>query len=181
MTSVAQAQDAPVNATEITAVIAANVPALQKPGVLGVRPGYKVVGGWPTRKPAIVVTVAQKSDSVPEQDRLPEKVGGIAVDVREASPLKQLELTDPEGYAAIVNQLPSEQRVARFPDEQRPNAVARAGPLLAPRAAKPRIPTRHPTGSRSPRSRTSSPSSAALAPTPAGPCSPVFSPVRANS
>jgi phospholipase D-like protein len=119
---------------------------LQKPGVLGVRAGYKVVGGWPTRKPAIVVTVAQKSDTVTGAQRLPDKVGGIAVDVREASRLKQLELTDPEGYEAIVDQLPAEQRVARFPDEHRPSAIAPAGPPLAPRLAKPRIPYTPPDG-----------------------------------
>ena len=58
-------------------MIAENLAMLQKPGVLAVRAGYKVVGGWPTRKPAIVVTVLRKSDAVPEEGRrsaLPEAV-----------------------------------------------------------------------------------------------------------
>jgi hypothetical protein len=145
MTSVAARGERLPTQAEINAVIEANADALHKPGVLGVRAGYKAVGGWPTRKPAIVVTVAAKGDALPEEVRLPEKVDGIAVDVREASRLKQLELTDPGGYDAIVDELPAEQRVARFADEQRPSAVD-TGPPLAARAAKQTIPYAPPAG-----------------------------------
>lgn len=145
MTSLATARETAPTQAEINAVIAANPDALHKPGVLGIRAGFKVVAGWPTRKPAIVVTVATKSDAIPDQDRLPEKVGGIAVDVREASKLRQFELTDPDGYDAIVEELPAEQRVARFTDEQRPAAVTSDVPL-APRAAKPTLPYTPPDG-----------------------------------
>ena len=128
------------NAEEaVKAAIAAHLPALQKPGVLAVRAGYKVVAGWPTRKPAIVVTVANKTDAVPEQNRLPDKVDGIAVDVREASPLKALELNDPARYEAIAPNLPPEQRVARFADEQ-PIQAAPGEPVAVPLAAKPKLP-----------------------------------------
>jgi len=138
---------APNDEAQINAVIAANLAALQKPGVLAVRAGYKVVGGWPTRKPAIVVTVVQKSDAVPAQDRLPDKIGDVAVDVRQASPLKQLELDDPAGYEAIAERLPAEQRVARFADEQPLNpAPTPPGPLAA-QAAKPTLPYSGPAGS----------------------------------
>ena len=112
------------SAQAIEAVVAANQAELQKPGVLGIRAGYKVVAGWPTRKPAIVVTVENKKDDVADQDRLPDKVGGIAVDVREASRLKSLELKDPAQYETIAHTLPAEARVARFPDEQPTQATS---------------------------------------------------------
>src|SRR5919108_6193103 len=124
----------PKDAGPVKAAIAANLAVLQKPGVLGIRPGYKVVGGWPTRKPAIVVTVTKKADDVPEENRLPDKVDGIAVDVREASQLKALELQDPAHYATIAPTIPPEARVARFPDEEAPQAASE-GPALAPAAA----------------------------------------------
>ena len=127
------------SAQAIEAVVAANQAELQKPGVLGIRAGYKVVAGWPTRKPAIVVTVENKKDDVAEQDRLPDKVGGIAVDVREASRLKSLELKDPAQYETIAHTLPAEARVARFPDEQ-PTQATSEEPAVEPLAAKPTLP-----------------------------------------
>jgi hypothetical protein len=129
----------PKVAGPVEAAIAAHRAELQKPGVLGIRAGYKVVAGWPTRKPAIVVTVKHKTDAVPEQDRLPDKVDGIAVDVRGASQLKALELSDPAHYAAIAPTLPAEARVARFPDEE-PTEATSEEPAVAPLAAKPKIP-----------------------------------------
>ena len=129
----------PTAAAAITAAVAANRAKLQKPGVLGIRAGYKVVAGWPTRKPAIVVTVAKKTDDVADQDRLPDRVDGIAVDVREASRLKALELQEPAHYEAIAPTLPAEARVARFPDEEPTQATSEA-PAMAPLAAKPTLP-----------------------------------------
>lgn len=142
MTSAARSSvdEATAAETQIEAVIAENIAALQKPGVLAVRAGYKVVGGWPTRKPAIVVTVEQKGDLVPERDRLPEKLDGFAVDVREASPMKLLELTDPSGYEAIADRLPAEQRVARFADEQLFQATRPVPAARTAGAAKPTLP-----------------------------------------
>ena len=108
--------------------------------MLAVRAGYEVVGGWPTRKPAIVVTVERKVDDVPEEDRLPETLGGFAVDVREASRLKRLELTDPAVYESVVDRIPAEQRVARFADEQPLQATSRQPAALPELAvAKPKL------------------------------------------
>jgi hypothetical protein len=129
----------PADAKAIEAALAANPDQLKKPGVLGIRAGYKVVAGWPTRKPAIVVTVKKKSDDVAEEDRLPDKVGGIAVDVREASRLKALELQDPAQYETIAPKLPAEARVARFPDEE-PTAATSEEPAVEPLAHKPTLP-----------------------------------------
>jgi hypothetical protein len=68
----------------IDKVISQHLGDLKKPGVLTVRPGYQAAGGWLTKKPAIVVTVEQKRDDLPPQDRLPETLGGFPVDVRQA-------------------------------------------------------------------------------------------------
>src|SRR2546423_11804804 len=140
----------PSAAKAIDDAVAANLEQLKKPGVLGIRAGYKVVAGWPTRKPAIVVTVKKKSDDVPEQDRLPARVDGIAVDVREASRLKALELQDPAHYATIAPTLPAEARVARFPDEE-PTEATSEEPAVEPLAHKPTLPYTPPAdGSLSP-------------------------------
>ena len=73
-------------ASALDQVITQNLDKLQKPGVLSVRPGYQVANGWPTNKPAIVVTVDRKMDNLAPQDRLPETIGGYSVDVRQAGP-----------------------------------------------------------------------------------------------
>lgn len=135
-----------MSVSPIDAVIASNLDQFRKPGVLSVRAGYKVVGGWPTRKPAIVVTVEHKSADVPHADRLPDSVDGYAVDVREASPLKQLELTNPGGYQAAITNIPPEQRVARFSDEQRLVPIAEATAVEALAAAKPPLAYTGPDG-----------------------------------
>jgi hypothetical protein len=57
-------------------VVSQHLAEITKPGVLSVRPGYEATGGWLTRKLAIVVTVAQKTDDVRREDRLPETLGG---------------------------------------------------------------------------------------------------------
>ena len=49
-------------------VIQQHLDELKKPGVLSLRPGYQVAGGWPTKKPAIVVTVDRKRDDLSPQD-----------------------------------------------------------------------------------------------------------------
>lgn len=134
-----------MSVSPIDAVIASNLDEFRKPGVLSVRAGYKVVGGWPTRKPAIVVTVEHKSDAVPPADRLPDSVDGYSVDVREASPLKQLEIKDPAGYQAAITNIPPEQRVARFSDEQRLVPIA-AEAEVQPAAAKPQLAYAGPDG-----------------------------------
>lgn len=87
---------------KIDKVICANWKEIRKPGVLSVRPGYKFTGGWITDKPAIVVTVENKRDNVPPREKLPDKLGGFAVDVREASPLDRIRHTDPATHAALA-------------------------------------------------------------------------------
>ncbi len=117
---------------DIGQVIAENREALMRPGVIAVRPGYKMVGGWITRKPAIVVTVETKTVEIAPADRLPTKVGGYAVDVRQASPLKKLQVLDPARYADVVAATGPQ---AELPDLTEELAVAAQGPVtVAPTA-----------------------------------------------
>jgi pimeloyl-ACP methyl ester carboxylesterase len=61
-------------------------------GVIDVRPGFEYKDGWSTGKPAVVVVVEQKlagSALRPEQ-RLPETVDGVPVDVTTATPHEQI-------------------------------------------------------------------------------------------
>jgi hypothetical protein len=105
-------------ASALDQIISRNLDKLRKPGVLSVRPGYQVVAGWPTKKPAIVVTVDRKYDDMPAQDRLPETIEGNAVDVRQASPLHRLRATNPALYSSVAAAVPPELERPTFPYER---------------------------------------------------------------
>jgi PLD-like domain len=105
-------------ARAVDQVITRNLDQLKKPGVLSVRPGYQVVAGWPTKKPAIVVTVSRKFDDIPPQDRLPETIEGFAVDVRQASPLQRLRASNPALYASVAAAVRPELDRPTFPYER---------------------------------------------------------------
>jgi hypothetical protein len=117
-------------ARAVDQIIQKNLDLLKKPGVLSVRPGYQVAGGWPTKKPAIVVTVDRKRDDLPPQDRLPETIEGFAVDVRQASPLQRLRATNPSLYTSVAAAAPPELDRPTFPFER-----DLSGESLAPLAA----------------------------------------------
>jgi hypothetical protein len=85
---------------EVDATIRAHISKLAKPGVLTVRPGYEIAKHRLTGKPAIVATVHTKK-SVPKDQALPDAIGGIPVDVREATPHQRLRVHDP-GAAALT-------------------------------------------------------------------------------
>src|SRR2546428_9356311 len=84
----------------VNAVIEKNMAAFDKPGVLSVRPGFKVTRDWLTNTPSIVVTVRHKVAHPPQGEMLPAEVGGVPVDVRQASAEKAQELEDPQRHAA---------------------------------------------------------------------------------
>src|SRR5262249_24315801 len=114
-----------------------------KPGVLSVRPGFKVKNDWLTGARSIVVTVRKKVAHPPEAERLPSQVDGVPVDVRQASAEKRLELQDPKAYASQLRLAPDTGSVPHFPDERRlagirPGAVASAYAQLAA-IAKPEL------------------------------------------
>lgn len=94
--------------------IARHLDELGKPGVLSIRPGYQMAGGWLTRKPAIVVTVDQKRDDLRPDERLPETLEGYAVDVRTADPLKRIQATNPILYREVIKQTAPELQPVTF-------------------------------------------------------------------
>ena len=93
---------ATMDVSGIDKVVRENWEQFRKPGVLSVRPGFKFTGGWITDKPAIVVTVDKKRDDISAAERLPTQVGGIAVDVRQATPLDRVRHTEPAVNAALA-------------------------------------------------------------------------------
>jgi hypothetical protein len=94
--------------------IARHLAELAKPGVLSIRPGYQMAGGWFTRKPAIVVTVDSKRDDLRPEDRLPETVEGYAVDVRQADRMQRIQATNPSLYAEMLKTVRPELKPAVF-------------------------------------------------------------------
>jgi hypothetical protein len=136
-------------------VISQHLAELSKPGVLSVRPGYKVTNDWLTSAPAIVVTVAQKKSQLPAADQVPAEVAGVPTDVRQASPEKRKELEDPQGYAQEYRLAPDQGSVPHFADEQtlggphpglRPAALASAHAALAAAISKPQLDYSGPAG-----------------------------------
>jgi len=135
----------------IDKVIRRNWSQLRKPNVLAVRPGFKFTGGWITDKPAIVVTVNKKREKVSAQQKIAPKVGGIATDVREASPLDRLRHTDPAAHAALAAARPG-WAPPPFPFERtvkgaaKPPAPLTAAARPAGLAKKPSVPYTAPAG-----------------------------------
>jgi hypothetical protein len=62
------------------------------PGVISVRPGYRLRRGRITREPAVIVSVLRKKDvsQLDSRDLLPRRLGKVAVDIVPASPHEQL-------------------------------------------------------------------------------------------
>lgn len=121
-----------------------------KPGVLSVRPGYRMRDNWLTGERAVVVTVAHKVADPPAGDALPAEIGGVPVDVRQASDRKRQEIQDPAGYAAQLRLAPDTGSVPHFPAERtltgvRPAAAASAHAALA-NVAKAQLPYTAPLG-----------------------------------
>jgi len=102
--------------TAIGPIIHRNLSKLSKPGVLTVRPGYELCDHRLTGKPAIVVTVHTKKDP-PRGEKLPERLEGVPVDVREATPYQRLRAGDPESAAVALTYGRQEMREPAWPGE----------------------------------------------------------------
>jgi phospholipase D-like protein len=121
---------------DLNAIIGERLADFDKPGVLSVRPGFKIKNDWLTGAPSIVVTVRKKVAHPPEGELLPSQVAGVPVDVRQASPEKRLELEDPEAYSSQLRLTPDTGSVPHFPDERtlagiRPAAASAHAQLAA--------------------------------------------------
>jgi hypothetical protein len=112
-------------------VISQNIAEFSKPGVLSVRPGYQAAGQWLTKKPAIVVTVDQKQDGLPADQRLPETLGGFPVDVRQADSLQKMRAANPSLFASVASAARPEMERPVFPFER-----DMSGQSLLPAAAQ---------------------------------------------
>jgi len=108
-------------------VIEQNLEALRKPGILGVRPGYRTEAGWPVGDPVIVALVGAKKGEAAAYG-LPSQLGGVPVEVREASPLERLKATQPSVHAAVKERSRIEQHTPDFPSSirlRRPRKLSR--------------------------------------------------------
>ncbi len=83
----------------IDRLIRQHLPQLRKPGVLTVRPGFEIANHQLTGKSAIVATVHTKTSDLAPRDRLPTRIAGTPVDVREATPHQRLRAHDPAAAA----------------------------------------------------------------------------------
>ena len=117
----------------LTAIIDEHLGAFKKPGVLSVRPGFKVKNDWLTDRPSIVVTVREKVAHPPEDEMLPAEVAGVPVDVRQASERKRKEIEDPGAYAKQLRLSPDLGSVPHFADELRLDGT-RPGPAASAHA-----------------------------------------------
>jgi hypothetical protein len=116
---------------DVGRAIQQNLDALKKPGVLAVRPGYHMEAGWPIGDPIIVALVAVKKGEAAAYG-LPSAIGGVPIEVREASPLARLRATQPGVHAALTERGRGEQRDPDFPFEH----IFRPGPMAAVTAAR---------------------------------------------
>jgi hypothetical protein len=88
-------------ASAINKIIRKNLARLRKPGVLTVRPGFEITKQQLTGKSAIVATVQTKAAGLPKSVLLPNAIGSIPVDVREATPQQRLRAHDPAAAALV--------------------------------------------------------------------------------
>jgi hypothetical protein len=81
----------------IDRLITNNLHRLSKYGALTARPGYEIAGHQLTGRRAIVATVRAKKPlaSLTRGQALPNNIGGVPVDVREANSYQRLRTIDP--------------------------------------------------------------------------------------
>jgi hypothetical protein len=89
---------------EIDRTTTNNLHRLSRYGVLTTRPGFEITGHQLTGRRAIVATVHTKKlmAGLPRGEALPDSIGGVAVDVREANSYQRLRAIDP--LAAEISQ-----------------------------------------------------------------------------
>ena len=142
-----------IDRAAIDRVIGRNMKHLRKPGVLTVRPGWELKGGQLTGRTAIVATVDKKRGRVPAAARLPDEIGGLPVDVRQATPMKMLRVAAPQAHAAVQAHSWPEHGEREYADERRvsdgkklPAAKTWAKTYSGKQPTKPTIPYTPPPG-----------------------------------
>lgn len=107
-----------------------NIAQFKKPGVLFVTPGYcSTKTGWLSKEPAIVaVTAAGK-----KPPKLPSKIDGTPVDVRQASEVEQFSHEQPEQFSRLADHRAEFRGTSLLPqfDPSTGKAVAPIAPKVA--------------------------------------------------
>jgi len=83
-------------------IIKSNLRQFDKPGVLYVRPGYRMPKGWPTSEEAIVAVTSAKAKKV----KLPSEINGIPVEIRVASDIEQFSHDHFDSFSKITDRRP---------------------------------------------------------------------------
>lgn len=122
--------------SKIAEIINANLESFKRPGVMVVRPGWLLAGGWLQRQRAIVVIVDPDQVAVVRAG-LPTEFEGVPVDVRPANPLQAMRHTNPARYAALAAGPRQEYEVPEFPGEVRFDTGAATPPSELLAAARP--------------------------------------------
>jgi PLD-like domain len=137
-------------ARDIDKVIGRHLADLAKPGVIAVRPGYQAAGHWLTKKPAIVVTVTEKRDDLPPDQRLPETIEGYSVDVRQADALQRLRSGNQALFVSVASNAPPEMERPIMPFERDllGNSLVPVAEAIAAarKPSKPQVPYTPPPG-----------------------------------
>ncbi len=104
----------------IDKTIRTHLHAFQKPGVLSVRPGYEISGHQLTGRRAIVATVHTKRPkrALTKSEALPDQLGGVPVDVREASAFQRLRALDPLAATVSEDHARPEEKEPVWPAER---------------------------------------------------------------
>src|SRR5215469_186368 len=128
---------------EVGALIERNLTLLKKPGILAVRPGYHIQGGFPVGDPVIVALVGSKKGEASAYG-LPPQLNGVPIEVREASPMEQMRATRPDLYDVVKNRASPELQSPVFPYQGALVSAAApadaAAAAAAAAASKPEIP-----------------------------------------
>jgi phosphatidylserine/phosphatidylglycerophosphate/cardiolipin synthase-like enzyme len=111
-------RNAALTPAAIDRTIRQHLPKLRKPGVLTVRPGFEIADHQLTGKQAIVATVHTKSHDLPADQLLPDAIGKIPVDVREATPHQRLRASDPAAAAITQTFGRPEEKASIWPLER---------------------------------------------------------------
>lgn len=131
---VAPGHDDRAKLKDLAPLIERHAAELTQPGVLSIRPGYRLENDWPTMQPAIVVVKSPSAGDIP----LPSSIEGVPVDVRVADPAEQLRHDDPVRYAKLAARHP-ELRDGALP-EVGPDVADEGAAAPAVAAAKPHMP-----------------------------------------
>jgi hypothetical protein len=101
---------------DVGKLIEQSLDKFRKPGLLAIRPGYHLENGWPVGDPLIVALVGAKRGEAAAYG-LPSQLGGVPVEVREASPQERLRVTRPDVQALAQARARNELHAPDFPFE----------------------------------------------------------------